>query len=314
MSIGVTSLLSSDQIWYRMYRDAVRLGTFFVRMSRDGWQPRIDYFLTFSVIIFNCTVTIKYKRQRVESRWIPWYVTLVGCNGGSHRRNCYTLGGSSDNWRWIGLRYVADDADGLFQLIAIPYAVIWHFPLLRSVVTFQTWWQGEITKYAAIGRPYFLEAGDSPNRANNWSNAEIRSGVSGIFPQISTPFWLTISPDHSWTPTSENSASSKMKRICLPRPWLSTWLTDGSGAFLLMAWLLLSMAVRSSVTEVNNPEPRMLGHLYDMLWLYHSHGYPAWWQAHRTSAPFMLLGSCLYFWQSSGFACTALLDAPGWPI
>lgn len=65
---------------------------------------------------------------------------------------------------------------------------------------------------------------------------ERRSGVSGISPQISTPFWLTISPDHSWTPTSKNNASPKMKRICLPQPWLSTWLTDGSGAFLLMAY------------------------------------------------------------------------------
>lgn len=121
------------------------------------------YFLTFSGIIFNCIATIKYKRQRVGLRWIPWYVTLVGCNGSSCRRNCYTLGGSSDNWRWIGLQYHTDDADGLFQLIVIPYAVIWRFPLLRSVVAFQTWWQGEITKYTAIGRPYFLEAGESPN-------------------------------------------------------------------------------------------------------------------------------------------------------
>lgn len=54
-------------------------------------------FLSFSLIIFNCIATIKYKGQHVDSRRIPWYVTLVGCNGGSHRRNCYTLGGSSDN-------------------------------------------------------------------------------------------------------------------------------------------------------------------------------------------------------------------------
>lgn len=46
----------------------------------------------------------------------------------------------------------------------------------------KTWWQGEITKYAAIGWQYLLEAGESPD---NWPNAEIQSGVSGIFPQIS---------------------------------------------------------------------------------------------------------------------------------
>ncbi|BCR87659.1 uncharacterized protein ACHE_40223S [Aspergillus chevalieri] len=52
------------------------------------------------------------------------------------------------------------------------------------------------------------------------------------------------------------------KRICLPQPWLSPiHVADRR----LRHIPIDGMAVRSSVVDVNNPEPRMLGHLYDML-------------------------------------------------